>query len=472
MGIGKKDNKIVNDFTKGNIAKQIVVFAIPFMLSNLMQVLYTLVDMAIVGRYVGPDGLAAVSNAGQPMMFMTMFCIGISTSGQVNISHLIGAGRREEIKKTIGTMFCVLLILATVMTFAGIVFSRNILSLLNVQKESYDMAVSYMFVCCAGIVFTFGYNMISAIFRGMGDSKHPFIFIVMASLINVILDIVFVRYMDMGVAGAAAATIIGQAFSFAAALVFIVHNRKELGFEFNLKSIRIDRGALKELIRLGIPFALQGCAINISMMFVGSLVNGTGYKSSATFGVGIRVDDLINKVTQGVTFAVSSMVGQNYAAGNFKRVRKTVFCGWVISAVCYALYVLVYFTHREELFSLFTEDAEVIELSGVYVAAIIWNYPAMVIMRGSNGFLQGIGNAKLSLIFALLDGFVFRILLSYVLGIAMGMGLYGFFLGYGLAAYGTGIPGAIYFLSGIWGRRGRTKEKAKAAVRRNAAGSE
>ncbi|MCI8307342.1 MAG: MATE family efflux transporter [Lachnospiraceae bacterium] len=460
MSTGKKSSKIINDFTKGNIVKQIVVFAVPFMLSNLMQVLYTLVDMAIVGQYVGSDGLAAVSNASQPMMFMTMFCIGIATSGQVNISHLIGAGRKDEIKKTIGTMFCVLLILAAVMTCIGIVFSKNILSLLNVQPESYDMAVSYMFVCCAGIVFTFGYNMISAVFRGMGDSRHPFIFIVIASVINIILDIVFVKYMDMGVIGAAAATIIGQAFSFIAALIFIVHNKSEFGFDFNPKSIRIDRGALRELIRLGIPFALQGCAINISMMFVGSLVNSTGYQSSATFGVGIRVDDLINKVTQGVTFAVSSMVGQNYAAGNFSRVRKTVFCGWAISAVCYAVYVLLYFTNREELFSLFTEDAKVIELSGIYVAAIVWNYPAMVIMRGSNGFLQGIGNARISLVFALLDGFVFRILLSYIFGIVMGLELYGFFLGYGLAAYGTGIPGAIYFLSGVWEKRGRTKKAA------------
>lgn len=461
LGIVKRENKIVNDFTKGNIAKQIVLFAVPFMLSNLMQVLYTLVDMAIVGQHVGSDGLAAVSNASQPMMFMTMFCIGLSTSGQVNISHLIGAGRKEAIKKTIGTLFAVMIILAAVMTCIGIIFSRNILTLINVQPESYDMAVSYMFVCSVGILFTFGYNMLSAVFRGMGDSKHPFIFIVLASVINIILDIVFVKYMDMGVVGAAVATILGQAFSFIAAIIFIMRNKEEFGFDFRLKSIRIDREALRELIRLGIPFALQGCAINISMMFVGSLVNSTGYQSSATFGVGIRVDDLINKVTQGVSFAVSSMVGQNYAAGNMGRVRKTVFCGWGISAVCYVLYVVLYFTNREELFSLFTDDARVIELSGVYVAAIIWNYPAMVIMRGSNGFLQGIGNARLSLIFALLDGFVFRIALSYILGIAMGLGLYGFFLGYGLAAYGTGIPGAIYFLSGRW-KKTLTKSESKA----------
>ena len=189
------------------------------------------------------------------------------------------------------------------------------------------------------------------------------------------------------------------------------------------------------------------------MMFVGALVNSTGYQASATFGVGLRVDDFINKVTQGVSFAVSSMVGQNFAAGNFKRVKKVVFYSWIISICCYAVYVIVYFTNREALFSLFTDDATVIKLSGVYVSAIIWNYPAMALMRGSNGLIQGTGNARLGLIFALLDGFVFRIAFSYLFGIVFGLGLFGFFLGYGLATYGTAIPGTIYFFSGAWKKK-------------------
>ena len=451
----KPQGKIIRNFTSGNILRQIIVFSIPFMISNLMQVMYTLVDMAIVGKYVGAEGLAAVSNSSQPLMFMTMFCVGIANSGQVRISHLIGANKRKDINNTVGTMFTIMTILAFIMMAIGIVFSKPILTLLNVQPESYDMAVSYMFVCSLGIFFTFGYNMVSAIFRGMGDSKHPFIFILIASLTNIVLDIVFVKYLDMSTTGAALATILGQAVSFILAVAFLVRNKSEFGFDFKLKSLAIDKEALNEIMRLGIPFALQGCAINISMMFVGSLVNSTGYQSSATFGVGVRVDDLINKVTHGVSFAVSSMVGQNYAAGNVKRVRKIVFYGWGISIICYAIYILLYFTNREQLFMIFTDDPKVIELSGVYVAAIIWNYPAMALMRGSGGFLQGIGNAKLSFVFAMLDGFVFRIALSYIFGIVMNLGLYGFFLGYGLAAYGTGVPGAIYFLSGRWKKRMR-----------------
>lgn len=451
--VKENNNKIINDFTKGNVFTQIVRFAVPFMVSNMLQVLYSLVDMAIVGKHVGSDGLAAVSNGGQPMNFLIMLSVGLCTSGQVNISHIIGSGKREKLNSMIGTMFTVLASLAVFMTFIGIVFRKSILRLINVQPESFDMAAAYMLVSCIGIIFTFGYNMISAVFRGMGDSKHPFIFIMIASILNVILDITFVIYMDMGTAGAALATIIGQAVSCICAVCFLLRNKEDFGFDFKLESFRIHKESFSSLIKLGIPFALQGCAINISMMFVGALVNSTGYQASATFGVGLRVDDFINKVTQGVSFAVSSMVGQNFAAGNFKRIKKVVFYSWIISICCYAVYVIVYFTNREVLFSLFTDDATVIKLSGVYVSAIIWNYPAMVLMRGSNGLIQGTGNARLGLIFALLDGFVFRIAFSYLFGIVFGLGLFGFFLGYGLATYGTAIPGTIYFFSGAWKKK-------------------
>lgn len=448
-----KDNKIINDFTEGNVLKQMIKFAVPFMLSNMMQVLYSLTDMAVVGHFVGSEGLSAVSVASQLFMFMTMFCIGFSTGGQVSIAHRIGEGRKEELNNIIGTLFTVITGIAIVMMIAGNLFAWPVLRILNAPPESVDMAHSYVIVCSFGILFTYGYNMLSAVFRGMGDSKHPFMLIAASSIINIVLDLLFVGKLGFGVAGAALATIMGQAFSFIGAIVFLVRNKEDFGFDFKLSSFRIHGQSLRELVRLGVPFALQSCAINVSMMFVNSLVNGVGVHASATFGVGLKVDDLVNKITQGITFAASSMVGQNYGAGNYKRVRKIVFCAWAISASCYVVYVLLYITRAEQMFGIFTDDSNVIGLARVYVSAIIWNYPAMVIMRGSNAFIQGIGNARLSLIFAILDGFVFRIVFSYVFGIVLGYGLFGFFLGYGLATYGTALPGAIYFLSGKWQRR-------------------
>lgn len=450
-----KKARIVNDFTRGNVVKQMIRFAVPFMLSNMLQVLYSLTDMAVVGHFVGADGLSAVSIASQIFMFMTMFCLGFSTGGQVSIAQKIGQGRFKELNHTIGTLFTIVGSVAVVMTTAGLIFAWPVLGLLNAPAESADMAHSYVVVCSIGIIFTYGYNMLSAVLRGMGDAKHPFMLIAASSIINIVLDLLFVGVFGFGVAGAALATIMGQAFSFIGAIFFLVRNKEEFGFDFKLSSFKIHKKSLHELVTLGIPFALQSCAINISMMFVNSLVNSVGVYASATFGVGIKVDDLVNKFTQGITFAASSMVGQNYGAGNHSRVRKVVFSAWGLSIACYVIYVILYFTRAEQMFALFTDDENVIGLARVYVSAIIWNYPAMVIMRGSNAFIQGIGNARLSLLFAILDGFVFRIAFSYLFGIVMGYGLFGFFLGYGLATYGTALPGAIYFLSGIWKRRQR-----------------
>ena len=158
-------------------------------------------------------------------------------------------------------------------------------------------------------------------------------------------------------------------------------------------------------------------------------------------------------MTQGINFAVSSMVGQNIAAKEYRRTRQIFFWGIGLSAACYLIFSAVYLRFSRPMFGFFTSDAPVVELAPVFVSAIIWSFPAMALMRGTNGLIQGIGNAPLSLCFALLDGFVFRIAFSYLLGTVMGLGLYGFFLGYGLAAYGTAVPGLLYFFSGKWEKR-------------------
>lgn len=451
-GMEQKET-IIRDFTTGSIPKKMLSFAVPFMLSNALQVLYALVDMIVVGNVVGSVGLSAVSVASQIFTFMTMMGLGFATGGQVYISQLVGAGRRSELPKTIGTLFFAVTVLGLIMTALGLLFRVPVLRLMNTPAESYGMALSYMLVCSLGIVFTYGYNMVSAVLRGMGDSKHPFLFIAIAATLNVALDLLFVAKFSWGVFGAALATILGQAVSFLCALVFLYHKRGELGLNSSLSGFQPDRAVLRKLIDLGVPFALQSAAINVSMMFVNGLVNTMGVAASAVFGVGLKIDDVINKVTQGVLYAVSAMVGQNMAAGNDSRVEKIVCTGWAYSFLAYAVFTVIYLTRGEALFALFTSDPGVISLAPVFVSALVWNFPAMALMRGANGLIQGVGYARLILVLSLIDGFVLRILCSYLFGTVFGLGLYGFFLGYGLAAYGTAIPGTIYFFSGKWKKR-------------------
>jgi Na+-driven multidrug efflux pump len=199
--------------------------------------------------------------------------------------------------------------------------------------------------------------------------------------------------------------------------------------------------------------AIQSGCINLSMLFVNSMVNNVGVVASATFGVGVRIDDIINKVSQGIQYAAMPMVSQNIAAKEQKRAVKVVWNAWMFSFALTVVFLAVYLLFGKELFMMFSDDTKVHQMCGTFIKAIIWMFPAMAIMRGSNAFIQGIGNAKLGMVLSLLDGVVLRIGLSWLFGIVFQWGFYGFVLGYALAPYGCGIPGMIYFLAGKWKKR-------------------
>ena len=199
--------------------------------------------------------------------------------------------------------------------------------------------------------------------------------------------------------------------------------------------------------------AIQSGFINLSMLYVNSMVNALGVVQSATFGVGVRIDDISNKVSQGIQYAAMPMISQNIAARETRRAKSVVWYSWLYSAAFTVIFMTVYICFGKELFMLFSDDAEVHNLSATFIAAILWMFPAFTIMRGSHAFIHGIGNAGLGMVLSILDGVALRIGLSWLFGIFFDMGFYGFVLGYGLAPYGCAIPGMIYFLSGIWKKR-------------------
>ncbi len=449
----KRTTSISKDFTKGNIVWQLLMFTLPFMASNALQVLYSTIDMVIVGKYVGTPGLSAVSQSSQILSFATMVCLGFSNAGQVLISQALGAGKRKEINEIIGTLFGLILGMGLFLSCVILLARQWIMSVMNIPAESWEMAADYMIICGGGLVFTAGYNMVSAALRGMGDSRRPFLFIGIASFVNLILDILFTGMLGVGVAGAAWATIIGQAVSFLFSIYYLYRSREAFGFDFRRKSFIPRKKYVKMIAELGTPMAIQSGCINLSMLFVNAMVNNVGVVASATFGVGVRIDDIINKISQGLQFAAMPMISQNIAAGERKRSRQVVWFVWLFAFVLMAFFIAVYYVFGRQLFMLFSDDTKVHDMSATFIRAILWMFPAMSIMRGSNAFIQGIGNAKLSMVLALLDGVVLRIGLSWLFGIVLDWGFFGFVLGYGLAPYGCAVPGMIYFLSGVWQRR-------------------
>ena len=202
--------RFITDFTEGNVPKQLLRFATPLLLANLLQAVYNMADMVIVGRVMGSVGLSAVSVGGDVSGFLTFLAMGFSNAGQVIISQYIGAGQRKKVGGFVGTMFTFLTACSLVLSVICLIFRQGILGLMNTPAASWDEALAYSTVCIAGLFFIYGYNMVSAVLRGMGDSRHPFIFIALAAVMNIVLDIVLVWGLQMGAMGAAIATVFSQ----------------------------------------------------------------------------------------------------------------------------------------------------------------------------------------------------------------------------------------------------------------------
>lgn len=445
-----KGTAIKKSFTEGSIAKQMLLFSLPFMASNALLVLYSTIDMVIVGKCVGTPGLSAVSQSSQIINFATMACLGFSNAGQVLLAQALGAGKRKEMSDIIGTLFSYVSLIALFFTAVILIFQNPILHWMKTPEESFEMARDYLIICAAGLIFTAGYNLVSAVLRGMGDAKRPFLFIGIASAINLILDILFTGIFGWGVAGAAWATIIGQAASFLFSLYYLYRRRAAFGFEFTKKSFSLNRKYVGMITSLGTPMAIQSGCINLSMLVVNAMINDVGVVAAATFGVGVRIDDIANKICQGIQYAAVPMISQNIGAAKTDRAKHVVYYAWVYSVAMTVFFMVLYVTLGKELFMLFSDDVLVHDMSGEFIRAILWMFPAFAVMRGSGAFVQGIGNAKLGMVLAILDGVVLRIGLSWLFGIYFGWGFFGFVLGYGLAPYGYAIPSLIYFLAGRW----------------------
>lgn len=444
---------MTRDLTTGSVPKKLMVFAYPFMLSNLLQVIYNVVDMIVIGQVVGSEGLSAVSIGGDLLAFCTMICIGFSSAGQIMISQFTGKGDREAVKSIIGTMFTSILAFSLVLSVVTIFMADTFLGWMKTPAEAYAQARDYAIVCFSGLFFVYGYNVVSAILRGMGDSMRPFIFIATAAVINFLLDLLFISVMGMEAFGAALATIIGQAFSFIASIIYLYKKREAFGFDFKLKSFALRWDKLKPMIKLGFPLALQFAAISISMLFVNSYINSYGLIASAVTGIGNKLRNVMSIFTRSIATAGSSMVGQNMGAGKPDRVKQMVRTASIICLSAGILVSGIFLLFPKQIFSLFDRNPEVLAWAPRYMWTLALTFMSFSVMSPFNAVINGIGFAGLSLVIALVDGVVSRIGLSLLLGITFNMGIEGFWYGSALASFMTGIIGGIYYFSGKWKTR-------------------
>ena len=444
---------MIRDMTEGPVASQLLRFALPLFVSNALQAVYNLVDMIIVGNFIGKTGLSAVSIGGDILHLLTFVAMGFSSAGQVIIARAVGAGRYDDVKKTIGTMFSFLLGIAAVIAVTCYFLRFSILRWLHTPSASAAYTMDYTVTCIFGLVFIYGYNIVSAILRGMGDSKRPFLFIAIAAVLNTVLDLLFVRYLGLAVFGAALATVIGQGTSFVLALIYLYRRRESFGFDFRPESFRIEKNTLKRLLALGIPMAIQSAAINFSKIILTSWINLFDVTYSALAGIFNKINMMSGVISASFTTAGSTMTGQNLAAGKTDRVNRILLLILAIGCSFAAAASLVMKLWPDAVFSVFTTDEEVLSLAGVLTVPIIFNFFGAATRSASFALINGSGRPKLNLAVAIIDGVIARIGLAALLGFALKLDCFGFWMGDSLAGFMPFLIGSTFYLSGRWKER-------------------
>jgi len=446
------------DFTEGSIPRHLIAFAIPMFLGNALQALYNTVDSIWVGRFLGTDALAAVSVSFPIIFAVVALATGIGLATTTIVAQHTGAKDAVMVRKSIANSFIVTAFLGVVSTLAGTSLRVPLLRLISTPAEIMDHAQAYLGVIFAGIAFTFFYNLIAAVMRGLGDSRTPLLFLAYATVLNIILDPILIfgvwPFPKMGVAGAAMATIIAQAVS---VLLGIRHMTRAGLIKWERSEWRPDFALIGQTFSIGLPAGIQQIIVSTGMLTLTSLVNKFGPVVTAAFGVGGRLDQFAFMPAMTVGFSVSALVGQNLGARKFERVREVVHASVKLTVGITAVVMLVAVSIPQVLLRMFTTDAAVLEEGTRYLRTVGFAYIPYALMFTLSGILRGAGDTVPSMLISILTLWVVRIPLA--LYFSRFLGSRGIWLGLGFSpVVGAGLNYA-YYLSGRWRRRVLTRKE-------------
>lgn len=441
--------RLEQDFTQGHIGGLLVRFCLPFLLSNLVQSLYSVADMLIIGLFNDAASLSGVNIGGQITNLVAVMTIGLAQGGTVLVAQYSGAKRYEDVSQTIGTMFSFLMLLSLGLTVVMLALSHPILSLIQTPPESFGEALAYLRICLLGNVFIFGYNAISAVQRGLGDSKRPLIFVSIACALNVVLDLLLVGVFKMGAAGAALATIASQAVSLILAVLYL--RRSDFVFDFKKESFHIRWDKVRMIFRIGIPSSAQSLLVNLSFILMTTLVNGFGVFASAAVGVVGKINSFALMPSSAMSMSISSMTGQNIGAGQHDRALQALRYGIAISLGVGLLMFIVSQCFAAQLMSIFSSDPQVIRLGVSYMRAFSFDYLVVPFAFCLNGLLIGAGHTTFIMISAMFTSIVFRMPVAWVLS-KTGLALAGIGLAAPIASVVSTLLSLWFITSGRWKR--------------------
>lgn len=442
------------DLTQGSVTKQLLKFATPFLLSNLLQAFYSVADMIIVGQYCGETGITGVSIGSQINILVTGAAMGLSIGGTVMIAQYGGQKMFKEQRSTIGTMTTIYVILGVVLTALMLLFCDPLLKLLNTPPSAYADTKNYYNICMGGMIFMFLYNAISGVLRGMGDSKRPLYFVLIAAITNIVLDFLLVGKFGMRCAGAAWATIASQALSVIISLIYLA--KKKFFAEYKWSDLKINKECLGPLFKIGLPTSVQSLVVSLSFLTLTALINSlpNAVVASACQGIGGKINSFAILPGLAVSSAISSMAGQNIGAGEFKRAKKTMYIGMVMAFSVSAVVFAVVNIFPEFLIKLFGDvTPEVVVTGARYLQLISFDYLFASIMFCYNGLAIASGNTYIALLNAVVNGICVRVPVAYILVKVFDMGFDGVAIAMGFASVFGILIGAIFVKSGKWQKR-------------------
>jgi len=448
-------NKQITDFTEGSILRHLIVFSVPMLLGNLLQALYNTVDSIWVGRYIGPNALAAVS-VGFPIIFALIAMVnGITMATTILVSQYFGAQQHERLVRTVTNSLILLTVLGLVISVIGVTFRRPLLQLINTPAEIIDMASEYLAIFMAGLIGMFLYNVASAILRGLGDSRTPLRFLAYATFLNIVLDPLLIFGLGpippMGVAGVALATVIAQGMSAVISLRYLYLKSGLLHYEPGM--FRLDWELTSLTFRVGLPAGIQQVLVSLSSVVVNSIVNSFGATVIAGFGAASRLDQFAFMPSMTMGMAVSALVGQNLGAGKSERVSETVRWSAILSSSITAIVSAIAILRPDILMVLFTKDEAVLAQGALYLRYVSLSYIPMALMFTIGGVMRGAGDTVATMLLTLVSLWLFRVPLAKYLSSIPELGVGGVWLGIAMGSVAGFLLNFGYYKTGRWKRR-------------------
>ncbi len=437
------------DFTAGPIAGPLLMFALPLLAGNLLQQMYSITDSIIVGRLLGANALAAIGAASPVIRLSIALAIGFTLGVSVVISQYYGAHDEKNIRNVISTSYIFFTAIALVLTLIGVVFAPDILEMIDTPETVMGDAVGYLRLSFAGTFFLLGYNVSSAVYRGVGNSLIPLCMLLASTVLNIVLDLLFVIYLGMGVSGTAFATVLSQGISFL--LSFLYFNGAYREYGIRLCSLSFRGRLLQRILKIGIPSGVKGSMYWLGFLLITSLVNSYGAIAVAAFSIVGKIDSFIQTPMISLSSSLSTYVGQNVGAKNCRRISRGVNICILISLVFAFVMTASVFLLSDCLMSLFTKEQEIIEYGSMYLKIVSVFYLVYVLQEVPQGVAIGCGDTIWLLLSTIFAMWVVRLPLSYILSARFGLN--GIWLSMPSGWFVALIFCGGYYVSGYWRKK-------------------